>query len=57
MLRLAAIGRKNWMFLGSDKGGETAAINFSILANAKPLIRSNCLAGYVASFTDRPVVG
>jgi transposase len=34
-LRLAAIGRKNWMFLGSDQGGETAAILFSILANAK----------------------
>jgi transposase len=34
-LRLCAIGRKNWMFLGSDKGGETAAIYFSILAGAK----------------------
>jgi transposase len=34
-LRLCAIGRKNWMFLGSDRGGETAAIFFSILANAK----------------------
>jgi transposase len=34
-LRLCAIGRKNWMFLGSDRGGEAAAICFSILANAK----------------------
>jgi transposase len=34
-LRLCAIGRKNWMFLGSDHGGETAAICFTILANAK----------------------
>ena len=34
-LRLCAIGRKNWMFLGSDQGGETAAILFSILGNAK----------------------
>jgi len=34
-LRLCAIGRKNWMFVGSDRGGETAAICFSILANAK----------------------
>jgi len=34
-LRLCAIGRKNWMFLGSDKGGETAATCFSILAGAK----------------------
>ena len=34
-LRICAIGRKNWIFLGSDRGGETAAICFSILANAK----------------------
>src|SRR5271166_6319601 len=34
-LRLLAIGRNNWLFLGSDQGGETAAVLFSILANAK----------------------
>ncbi len=34
-LRICAIGRKNWMFLGSDQGGETAAICYTILANAK----------------------
>jgi hypothetical protein len=34
-LRLCAIGRKNWLFLGSDQGGETAAICYTILANAK----------------------
>jgi transposase len=34
-LRLCAISRKNWLFLGSDQGGETAAICFTILANAK----------------------
>jgi transposase len=34
-LRLCAIGRKNWLFLGSDQGGETAAICLSILAGAK----------------------
>jgi transposase len=34
-LRPCAIGRKNWMFLGSDRGGETAATCFSILAGAK----------------------
>ena len=27
--------RKNWLFVGSDQGGETAAICFSILAGAK----------------------
>jgi transposase len=34
-LRLCAIGRKNWMFVGSDRGGESAAICFSVLAGAK----------------------
>jgi hypothetical protein len=34
-LRLCAIGRNNWLFVGSDRGGETAAICFTILANAK----------------------
>jgi transposase len=34
-LRLCALGRKNWMFVGSDRGGETAAICLSILAGAK----------------------
>jgi transposase len=27
--------RKNWLFVGSDRGGETAATCFSILAGAK----------------------
>jgi transposase len=34
-LRPCAIGRKNWMFVGSDRGGKTAATCFSILAGAK----------------------
>ena len=34
-LRPCAIGRKNWMFFGSDRGWETAAICMSILASAK----------------------
>jgi transposase len=34
-LRPCAIGRKNWLFFGSDRGGETAAILMSILASAK----------------------
>jgi hypothetical protein len=34
-LRLCAIGRKNWTFLGSDNGGRTAAILFSFTASAK----------------------
>src|SRR6516165_2816503 len=34
-LRPCAVGRKNWLFFGSDRGGETAAILMSILASAK----------------------
>lgn len=35
MLRPIAVGRKNWTFLGSDHGGETAAILFSVLGSAR----------------------
>jgi transposase len=34
-LRLCVIGRKNWLFVGSDRGGETAAVCLTILGNAK----------------------
>jgi hypothetical protein len=34
-LRPCAIGRKNWLFLGSDQGGRTAAILFSVMASCK----------------------
>jgi len=31
-LRRVALSRKNWMFLGSDNGGATAAVLFSVIA-------------------------
>ena len=34
-LRACAIGRKNWMFCGSDNGGRTAAVLFTMTASAK----------------------
>jgi transposase len=34
-LRCIAIGRKNWMFCGSDNGGRTAAILFSFIATCQ----------------------
>jgi transposase len=34
-MRPCAIGRKNWLFVGSDRGGQTAATCFSIPAGAK----------------------
>jgi len=33
-LRPCTIGRKNWLFVGSDRGGRTAAILFSLVASA-----------------------
>ena len=35
MIRPLAIGRKNFLFLGSDNGGKAAAILYSIIASAK----------------------
>jgi hypothetical protein len=34
-LRGVAIGRKNWLFAGSPRGGRTAAVLFTLLAGAK----------------------
>jgi len=34
-LRRVAIGRKNWMFCGSDNGGRTAATLFSLIASCQ----------------------
>jgi hypothetical protein len=34
-LRRVAIGRKNWLFCGSDNGGNTAAILFSLIATGQ----------------------
>lgn len=35
MLRMAAVGRKNWMFFGSDAGGHRAAVIYSLVASCK----------------------
>ena len=34
-LRGIAIGRKNWLFLGSDRGGRAAAIHYTLIQSAK----------------------
>ncbi|MCP5113744.1 MAG: IS66 family transposase, partial [bacterium] len=36
-LRGVAVGRKNWMFFGSDNGGRTAAVLNSLVATCKRL--------------------
>lgn len=35
MLRLAAVGRKNYMFFGSDAGGHRAAVIYSLVASCR----------------------
>lgn len=34
-LRRVAVGRKNWLFCGSDQGGHTAAVLFSLIATCQ----------------------
>ena len=34
-LRAVALGRKNWLFAGSDRGGNTAAVLFSMIASCR----------------------
>jgi hypothetical protein len=34
-LRRIAVGRKNWLFCGSDAGGQTAAVLFSLIATCE----------------------
>jgi transposase len=34
-LRRVALGRKSWLFAGSDRGGERAAFMYSLIATAK----------------------
>ena len=34
-LRRIAVGRKNWLFCGSDNGGKTAAVLFSLIASCE----------------------
>ena len=34
-LRRVAVGRKNWLFCGSDNGGHTAAVLFSLIATCE----------------------
>ncbi len=34
-MRHIAVGRKNWLFAGSDRGGETGAVLTSLIYSAK----------------------
>jgi hypothetical protein len=34
-LRTVAVGRKNWIFFGNERGGKTAAVMYSLIATCK----------------------
>ncbi len=34
-LRTIAVGRKNWIFFGNERGGEAAAVMYSLIATCK----------------------
>jgi len=36
-LRAVAVGRKNWLMIGNERGGEAAAINYSIVQTCKAI--------------------
>jgi len=56
LMRPIAIGRKNWLFFGSDNGGRTAAILFTITQSAKRhgLNMFTYLKDIIARISDHP---
>jgi len=56
LMRPLAIGRKNWMFFGSDHGGRTAAILFTMTQSAKRhgLNAFTYLKDIIARISDHP---
>jgi transposase len=51
LLRGIAVTRKNFLFLGSDSGGDRAAILYTIIESAK--LNDLDPEGYLASVLDR----
>ena len=52
-----ALGRKAWLFAGSDRGGERAATMYSLIATAKlnDVDPRAWLADVIARIADHPV--
>jgi transposase len=56
-VRGIALGRKSWLFCGSDRGGERAAVMYSLLVTAKmnDIDPQAWLADVLARIADHPV--
>ena len=56
-LRGVALGRKSWLFAGSDSGGERAAAMYSLIVTAKlnDLDSRAWLAEVLAKIADQPM--
>ncbi len=52
-----ALGRKSWLFAGSDRGGERAAVMYSLIVTAKmnDIDPQAWLADVLARIADHPV--
>jgi len=49
-VRGIALGRKSWLFCGSDRGGERAAVMYSLIATAL------CRTRHSADYAERAAV-
>jgi transposase len=56
-LRGIALGRKAWLFAGSDRGGERAAVVYSLIATARlnDVDPQAWLADVLARIADHPI--
>jgi hypothetical protein len=54
-VRSVAIGRKNYLFMGSDNGGTAGAVLYSIIASAKS-IRSSRLPTCAICWSSYPAI-
>src|SRR5439155_1970312 len=57
-VRGIALGRKSWLFCGSDRGGQRAAIMYSLIVTAKvnDVERQAWLADVLAGIAEHPVL-
>jgi transposase len=56
-VRGVALGRKSWLFCGSDRGGERAAVMYSLIVTAKmnDIDPQAWLADVLARIAEHPV--